>query len=445
MLGATSVPAGPRALRLDPGLSGCEAGAPPSGAPSPLAKIGGMLAALLAFSCMAAAQTSPPDLLAQAREIHRRHPLIDGHNDLPWAHRGRAGYDLDLLDIAKAVPSLQTDIGRLRAGGVGAQFWSVFVPHSLQGADALKATVEQVDFVYRLSERYPDTFELALTADDVERIFRSGKIASLIGMEGGHSIDNSLAALRMFYRMGARYMTLTHNGNVPWADSATDQPRLDGMNAFGEQVVLEMNRLGMLVDLSHVSPATMKHALRVTRAPVIFSHSGARAVCDHVRNVPDDVLHLVRENGGVVMVVILDAFVSDRARDHRAVRDRERDRLRGLHPGDEERVQALLGAWDAANPRPRATLAEVADHIDHIRKVAGIDHIGIGGDFDGGGGVVGLEDVSTYPKLTAELLRRGYTEAGIAKILGGNVLRVMREAERVSRALSWVPPTDDGR
>jgi membrane dipeptidase len=374
------------------------------------------------------------DHLERARELHRRYPLIDGHNDLPWAHRRLHQHDLEAFGL-ESLPHLQTDIPRLREGGVGAQFWSVFVPVSIQGPEAVKTTMEQIDFVHRIVRRYPEAFELATTADDVERIFRAGKIASLIGMEGGHSIDNSLAALRMFYQLGARYMTLTHNTNTDWADSATDKPVHNGLTAFGEQVVLEMNRLGMLVDLSHVSPDTMRHALRVTRVPVIFSHSGARAVNNHVRNVPDDVLELVKKNQGVVMVVILDAFVSDAARRHRALRDQHRKELETQHAGDEAKVRELLAEWDKENPRQRATLTQVADHIDHIKQVAGVDHIGFGGDFDGGGGVLGLEDVSKYPMLTAELLRRGYTDEEVGKILGLNVLRVMRAAERVSREM----------
>ncbi|HVL39392.1 MAG TPA: dipeptidase [Fimbriimonadaceae bacterium] len=394
-----------------------------------------MIATLLAAALIAPSPMAVQDtLLMRARELHRRYPLIDGHNDLPIAHRRHAAYDLDKLDIGLPAPRLQTDIPRLRQGGVGGQFWSVFIPVSIQGPEAIKTTMEQIDFVYQLCRRYPDTFELALTGDDVERIFRSGKIASLMGMEGGHSIDESLAALRMFYVMGARYMTLTHNSNTPWADSATDTPKHGGLTEFGEKVVLEMNRLGMMVDLSHVSPDTMRDALRVTKAPVIFSHSGARAVCDHVRNVPDDILPLVKANNGVVMVVILESFISSKARERGALRTKKRDELRA-QLGDEEKVRQALVEWDKQNPGPRATLNDVADHIDHLRKVIGSDHIGIGGDFDGGGGVLGLEDVSTYPRLTAELLRRGYSEDEIRKILGGNVLRAMRDVERVAREM----------
>jgi len=296
--------------------------------------------------------------------------------------------------------------------------------------------MEQIDIVHRMMRRYPDAFELALTADDAERIFKSGKIASMIGMEGGHSIDNSLADLRMFYRLGARYLTLTHSSNTPWADSATDTPKFGGLAPFGEEVVKEMNWLGMIVDLSHTSPDTMEDALRVTQAPVIFSHSDARALNDHPRNVPDNILQLLPKNGGVVMVTFVPGFVSPKVNAWNKVQTAEQDRLKALYPNDAAKVKAGVDAWTAANPAPRATIADVADHVDHIRKVAGIDHVGIGGDFDGITQVVeGLSDVSMYPALTAELLRRGYSDADIRKVLGQNVLRVWHEVERVSKKL----------
>ncbi|MBI3049105.1 MAG: membrane dipeptidase [Acidobacteria bacterium] len=340
----------------------------------------------------------PADLLARAQALHREVPLIDGHNDYPWALREHnAERDLDKLDIRMPQPKLHTDIPRLRQGGVGGQFWSVYVPATLQGAAAVRATLEQIDVVYRMVRKYPDTFELATTAADVERIFRAGRIASLIGMEGGHAIDNSLATLRMFYAAGARYMTLTHGTNVRWADSGTDKPQLGGLSRFGEEVVREMNRLGMLVDLSHTSPGTMLDALRVSEAPVIFSHADARALNDHGRNVPDEVLRLLPKNGGVVMVTFVPAFL-----------------VRG----------------------GKATLADVAGHMDHVRKVAGPDHVGIGSDFDGVETLpAGLEDVSKYPALTAELLRRGWPEDDVRKALGLNILRVMRRAEEVAARL----------
>jgi membrane dipeptidase len=324
--------------------------------------------------------------------------LIDGHNDFPMAlQEHNAQRDLDALDIRQPQPKIHTDIPRLRQGGVGGQFWSVYVPATLKGADAVTATLKQVDIVYRMMRKYPDTFELARTAADVERIFKAGRIASLIGMEGGHSIDNSLATLRMFQAMGARYMTLTHSTNIAWADSGTDMPKLGGLSAFGEEVVREMNRLGMLVDLSHTSPGTMEDAIRVSEAPVIFSHSDARALNDHGRNVPDEVLRTLARNGGLVMVTFVPEFL-------RADR--------------------------------KATVTDAADHMDHIRKVAGADHVGIGGDFDGITSVpAGLEDVSKYPALTAELLRRGWSDTDIRKALGLNVLRVMRRAEEVAARL----------
>ncbi|MGH9373106.1 MAG: dipeptidase [Vicinamibacterales bacterium] len=375
-------------------------------------------------------------LLERARALHKQSPLVDGHNDYPWELREKAQHDFDRLDISQPQPSIMTDIARLRAGGVGGQFWSVYVPADLAGHAAVTATLEQVDIVHRMMKKYPETFELALTADDVERIFGHGKIASLIGMEGGHSIDNSLGALRMFHRLGARYMTLTHSRNTPWADSATDRPAAGGLSAFGEEVVREMNRLGMLVDLSHVSPDTMEDAIRVSAAPVIFSHSSARAVNDVPRNVPDDILQMIPKDGGVVMVTFVPGFLSRKVADWTRVQTAEQDRLKVQFPNDVNAVKAGGDSWASAHPAPLATIADVADHIDHIRKVAGIDHIGLGGDFDGISSVPqGLEDVSTYPALTAELLRRGYNDDEIKKINGLNILRVMREVERVAQQL----------
>ncbi|HET7219163.1 MAG TPA: dipeptidase [Vicinamibacterales bacterium] len=375
-------------------------------------------------------------LLDRARALHKQVPLIDGHNDYPWALRENAERDLDRLDITKPQPSLMTDIARLRAGGVGGQFWSVYVPADLQGQGAVTATLEQIDIVHRMMRKYPETFELALTADDVERIFKKGKIASLIGMEGGHAIDSSLGALRMFYRLGARYMTLTHSRNIPWADSATDTPALGGLSTFGEQVVREMNWLGMLVDLSHVSPDTMADAIAVSQAPVIFSHSSARAVNDVPRNVPDNILQMLPKNGGIVMVTFVPGFLSPKVAEWNRLQTAEENRLKQQLANDAAAIKTGLDAWTNANPAPRATIADAADHIDHIKKVAGIDHIGLGGDFDGITSVVeGLEDVSTYPALTAELLRRGYTDGEIKKILGQNILRVMRSVENVSAKL----------
>ena len=395
-----------------------------------------LFAVFLAFSLAAGLHAQDARLLEQARALLKSTPLIDGHNDYPWEVRERARQDLDQLDISRPQPSLMTDIARLRRGGVGGQFWSVYVPVELAGQSAVTATLEQIDIVYRMVRKYPDVFELALTADDVERAFKKGRIASLIGMEGGHSIDNSLGALRMFYRAGARYMTLTHAKNTAWADSSTDTPAAGGLTPFGEEVVREMNWLGMLVDLSHVSPDTMEDALRFSAAPVIFSHSSARAVTDVPRNVPDRILQMLPKNGGVVMVTFVPGFLSTKVAEWTRLQTAEQERLRQQTANDDNAVKAGLAAWASSHPAPRATLADAADHIDHIRKVAGIDHIGLGGDFDGITSVAqGLEDVSTYPALLAELLRRGYTEDDLRKIAGRNVLRVMRNVERVSQAL----------
>jgi len=391
----------------------------------------------------ASAQPAPAgDPLERARALTRAAPLIDGHNDYAWAVREEAHtLDLAAVDIRGAQPRTMTDIPRLRAGGVGAQFWSVYVPASLQGQAAIRAVLEQIDLVHRMVARYPDTFEMARTADDIDRIVKAGRIASLLGMEGGHAIDNSLGTLRMMHALGAAYMTLTHSDNVPWADASTDTPQLGGLSRFGEEVVLEMNRLGMLVDLSHVSPDTMADALRVSRAPVIFSHSSARAICDHPRNVPDDVLRRLKTNGGVAMVTFVPSFIAPEGGRRYPLQLANLRRLRKAHPNDPIRVEAGMQAWYKAHPDPVATLAMVTDHIDHMRQVAGIDHVGIGSDFDGIQSTpVGLEDVSRYTALTAELLRRGYSEDDVQKVLGQNVLRVMRDVERAAAALQKERP-----
>jgi membrane dipeptidase len=377
------------------------------------------------------------NLLARAKALHEQVPLIDGHNDYPWALRGLdPGRDLGSADISKRVPTLMTDIPRLRAGGLGGQFWSVYVPSTMAPPDAVVATLEQIDIVHRMMKRWPETFELALAPDDVERAFKKGRIASMIGIEGGHQVDSSLATLRMMFSLGARYMTLTHNNNTPWADAAADQPSHGGLTAFGEEMVREMNWLGMLVDLSHVSPDTMDDALRVATAPVIFSHSNARAIADVPRNVPDAILRQLPKNGGVVMVTFVPGFTSVDVATHDRRATAQLTLFRTQNPRDEAAVTAAMNAWRKANPAPRATVAQVADHVDHIRKVAGIDHIGMGGDFDGITDVVqGLEDVSTYPALTAELLKRGYSDDDVKKVLGLNVLRAWRQAERVAADL----------
>ena len=394
------------------------------------------LAALAVPLANFAPAQQPDPMLERARRLLRDVPVIDGHNDYPWEVRQKAKMDLAALDLRQPQPSIMTDFARLAAGGVGGQFWSVYVPSPAPGtdpSDSVTQTLEQIDIVHRMVARYPERLALALTADDIERAQRQNRIASLIGMEGGHSIDSSLAVLRTMHRLGARYMTLTHSLNVPWADAATDSAKLDGLSPFGEQVVQEMNRLGMLVDLSHTSPATMADALRVTTAPVIFSHSSARALTDVPRNVPDDILRLLPENGGVVMVTFVPGFVSEPVAEYGRREAAERARLAAEPGATPESTAQAISAWRSANPAPRASLIDVANHIDHIRKVAGIDHVGLGSDFDGITTVpAGLEDVSTFPALMAELLRRGYPDDDIRKIAGRNILRVMRAAEAVA-------------
>ncbi len=380
--------------------------------------------------------------------ILREVPLIDGHNDLPWQYRERVKNQLSKIDLkqdqSKLAKPLHTDIARLRQGHVGAQFWSVYVPASMKGPEAVQATLEQIDVVHRLDAAYPDTLALALTAEDVVRIHKSNRIASLIGIEGGHSINNSLGTLRMLYRAGARYMTLTHSANVDWADSATDDPKHDGLTVFGKAVVGEMNRLGMLVDLSHVSPASMHDALDVAAAPVIFSHSSARAVTGHQRNVPDDVLQRLKTNGGVVMVTWVPSFISEKVRVYNAQKDAEEARLKSLHDGEPQNVKSRLEAWDAENPRPKATVSDVADHVVHVIRVAGDDHVGVGADLDGISTTPeGLESVADYPKLFVELLRRGRSEEQMKKMAGLNVLRVMRAAEAAAARLQKTGPASD--
>jgi membrane dipeptidase len=376
------------------------------------------------------------DALAGARGLLRHHPLVDGHNDLAWEIRRRFGADLRQVDLAAPVAEVRTDLPRLRRGRVGAQFWSVYVPGTLQGEAAVVTTLEQVDLVHRMIRRYPDDLELALSADDVESAFARGRVASLLGAEGGHSIASSMGVLRMLYRLGVRYLTLTHNVNVPWADSATDEPVAGGLTAFGREVVGEMHRLGMLVDLSHVAATTARDVLQLAEAPVIFSHSGARAVCDHPRNVPDDVLRRLGANGGVCMVTFVPDFVSPSCRAWTLGLRAEMER-RGQDPKDAGMRAAVAAEYVADHARPRATLAQVADHVEHVRRVAGIDHVGIGGDFDGSDDLPeGLEDVACYPALIAELLHRGWSQDECVRLIGGNVLRVLREAEAVSLSLS---------
>jgi len=374
--------------------------------------------------------------LAAARDLLRRVPLVDGHNDLPWAIRAGFGSDPVLAALTRPVRETQTDLPRLSEGGVAAQFWSVYVPGTLTGDAAVTAVLEQIDIVHRMIQAYPEHLELALTAADVQRAFAAGKIASLLGAEGGHSIASSLGVLRALYGLGVRYMTLTHNSNVGWADSATDTPDAGGLTDFGRAVVREMQRIGMLVDLSHVAPSTMRDALDVAGAPVIFSHSSARALCDHPRNVPDEVLARLAVNGGVCMVTFVPAFVSPECGAWQAGLLAELDR-RGLDRRDMSAWDAVAPEWEAAHPVPEATLTQVADHIDHVRSVAGIDHIGIGGDYDGSAAMpTGLSDVSGYPALFAELLTRGWTEPDCAALAGGNLLRVLRDAENAATSVS---------
>lgn len=394
------------------------------------------LLAVSALALVLPAAAQAQDGAARARAILDTTPLIDGHNDLPWALRqGFASdpYAVDLSTNLDATTDLHTDIPRLREGGVGGQFWSVYVPASLEPVEAAKATFEQIDMVRRIVGAHPDVFELATTADDVERIHGQGKIASLIGIEGGYSIDDSLGLLREFQEAGVRYMTLTHSKTTTWADSATDAPKWGGLSPFGEDVVREMNRIGMMVDLSHVSEETMVDAMRVSEAPVIFSHSSARAVTDHPRNVPDSVLRAMAEDGGVVMVTFVPGFISKANMDWGPAYNAEMARL-GIAPGTRPEDPRMT-AWVEANPRPDATLADVVAHIQHVREVAGIDHVGLGGDFDGVSSLPeDVQGVDAYPRILAALMEAGWTEADIRKLAGENVLRTMRAVEAVAAA-----------
>jgi membrane dipeptidase len=386
-------------------------------------------------------------MLKRAESLLKRQPIIDGHNDWPGALRqqfGEAWWQQDLrADSRSFKRPLMTDIPRLHAGRVGGQFWSVFVPASVTGPAAIKATIEQIDIVRGFIARYPADFEQAFTAADIARIQKTGRVASLMGVEGGSQIDNSLPALRMYHALGVRYMTLTHTKHNDWADSANEPARPVPLTAFGKAVVGEMNRIGMLVDLSHVSPATMKAVLAVTKAPVIFSHSSARGVADHVRNVPDDVLPLVKANGGVVMATWVPGFINSARQAWEAARVGERMRVQALYIADTAAQGAAMAVWDAEHPRPPVGIGDVADHIDHLIKVMGVDHVGIGGDLDGIDATpTGLEGVETYPRLIAELLRRGHSEADCEKIAGGNLLRVLAAAEKVAASLAASVPPD---
>lgn len=411
------------------------------------------VAAALLFASPLVAQEAPDDAAtATANAALEAAPVFDGHNDVPIQLRGRyanqiAGFDFeDTTDTGAGEGergAMHTDLARLKEGKVGAQFWSVYVPSNPDEPEAVQQVIEQIDVTKRLIARYPGALRFATTADEVERAMAEGKVASLLGMEGGHSIGSSLGVLRQLHALGARYMTLTHNSNTPWADAATDTPAHGGLSEFGKDVVREMNRLGMLVDLSHVSEETMLDALDVAKAPVIFSHSGARAVNGHARNVPDTVLERLAENGGIVMVVALPRFITEDLRQWGARRDAEQARLKALFLGQPAIVADKLAAWDKANPQPASTISDMADHIDHIRKVAGVESIGIGGDFDGmPSGPVGFEDVRGYPALFAELARRGYSQAELEMIASRNILRVMRAAEAYAASVADAPPIE---
>ncbi|OSZ72868.1 membrane dipeptidase [Sphingomonas sp. IBVSS1] len=406
-----------------------------------------LIAALLATMFAAPALALDDPWLKRAEAVLKRQPVIDGHNDWPGALRGSFGeawWQQDLkADSRTFKRPLMTDIPRLHQGRVGGQFWSVYVSANVTGPAAVKQTLEQIDIVRGFVARYPDDFALASTAADIRRIQKTGKVASLMGVEGGSQIDNSLPVLRMYHALGVRYMTLTHTKHNDWADSANESPRPNPLSDYGKAVVREMNRIGMLVDLSHVSPGTMKAVLGVTRAPVIFSHSSARGLADHVRNVPDDVLPLVKANGGVVMATYVPGFINSARQAWEAARAGERQRLLALYIGDLPRQGAAMAEWDARNPRPEVGIKDVADHIQHLVKLAGIDHVGIGGDLDGIDSTPsGLEGVETYPALIAELLRRGMSEADCEKIAGGNLLRVLAAAETVAAGMAGETPPD---
>ena len=411
-----------------------------------------LAAALLLASPLAAQEGAVDPATATANAALEAAPVFDGHNDVPIQLRSRVANQINAFDFEDTTDTgadhpegraLHTDLARLRQGKVGAQFWSVYVPSNPDEAEAVQQVIEQIDVTKRLIARYPQALRFATTADEVERAMSDGRVASLLGMEGGHSIGSSLAVLRQLHALGARYMTLTHNSNTPWADAATDTPKHDGLSDFGKDVMREMNRLGMLVDLSHVSEATMIDALEVAKVPVIFSHSGARAVNGHPRNVPDSVLRRLPYNGGIVMVVALPSFINEERRQWNARREAEAARLRALFQGQPQAVRERMDAWDKANPEPATTIKHMADHIDHIREIAGVETIGIGGDFDGmPTGPVGFEDVRGYPALFAELARRGYSQAELEMIANRNVLRVMRAAEAYAASVAGEPPIE---
>ena len=404
---------------------------------------------MIAAFLLMAAQAGPDAVLSRRVErVLKRSPVIDGHNDLAWEIRELHDAKVEAVDLSADTAHLpyplQTDIPRLHKGHVGGQFWSVYIPAEAMGARAVEMTLEEIDIVRRFVAANPGTFELATTAADIRRIEKGGRIASLIGVEGGHQIDGRLSVLRQYRALGVAYMTLTHGKSLNWADSATDAPRANGLSAFGRQVIAEMNRIGMIVDVSHVSDATMAAALAATRAPVIASHSSARAIADAPRNIPDDLLRAIGANGGVVMVNFYPSFLSGAWRGWDGARTAYAKSI-GVPAGVYgSKSPAPLVAWDAAHPEPHVTAATVADHVEHIAQIAGHDHVGIGGDFDGiqGTGPIGLKGVDGYPLLFAELARRGWSDGDLAKLSGGNVLRVMEAVEDVAKAMAGLPPVD---
>jgi membrane dipeptidase len=405
-----------------------------------------VLAAVALIAAPGSAKAKPETPEQRVERVLSRTPVIDGHNDLPWEIResydsGRKPLDLG-ADTSKLPHPLQTDLPRLKRGHVGAQFWSVWIPNETKGPPGVQTTLEQIDIVHRMVAQHSDRLEMASTAADIRRIEQSGKTASLIGVEGGHQIGNSPAVLRQYYALGVRYMTLSHSLNNDFADSATDDPVHGGLTPFGKAIVHEMNRLGMLVDISHVSADVMRQAIGLSKAPVIFSHSSTRALMDHPRNVPDDVLRLLPANGGVVMVNFFPGFLSTDYRARSAARDAEVARLKNLYPGQPDRRKAAQEAWDSAHPVPPVPVSLVADHVQHVRDIAGIDHVGIGSDYDGIDGTApdGMPGVESYPVLFAELARRGWSDSDLAKLAGGNLLRALEQAERVAATMKDEPP-----
>ena len=394
---------------------------------------------LLLLVAVPALAQSPDPYLARVKKLLATTPIIDGHNDVPWEIRENKEMprDVDHYDLRTNLKDHDTDLARLKQGGVGGQFWSIYIPGEVKDSGYARIQLEQFDIARRMIAKYDKEMVFAKTAADARRVIAAGKFPSFLGLEGGHAIENSLGALRVYYDLGARYMTLTHNVTLDWADAALDKPTHGGLTPFGKEVVREMNRLGMMVDLSHVSPGVMSDALNVTEAPVMFSHSSARALSDHPRDVPDSILARVKQNGGIVMVTFVREFVSQKNLDWRTARNTRRRELASSFGGDTARVRAAMDDWFKANPEPVVTLKEVADHFDHMKAIAGADHIGIGADFDGTGGehIQGLEDVSKYPDLLAELARRGWTDAELRMVASGNILRVLEENEKVAARL----------